>query len=82
MLSIPPDHSLLREWMALPDMQLERDVLPVVRAVAAEVQAGGGKTPFKFKLFDQAIREKAANDAAEIDRLRKITARYTNGAAS
>lgn len=75
MLGIPPDHRLLREWLALPDMEFERDILPVVRRVAAEVKAGDGRVPFKFKLFDVAIREQQAKDAAEIERLRASRAR-------
>jgi len=72
MLGIPPDHRLLREWLALPDMELERDILPVVRRVAKEVRDRGGPTPFKFRLFDAAIREQHASDERDIARLRAI----------
>ncbi|MCP4620585.1 MAG: DUF1376 domain-containing protein [Bradyrhizobium sp.] len=72
MLGIPPDHRLLREWLALPDMELERDILPVVRRVTAEIRQRDNRAPFKFKLFDAAIREQHARDEAEIGRLRAI----------
>jgi uncharacterized protein YdaU (DUF1376 family) len=75
MLGIPPDHGLLRQWLALPDMEFERDIIPIVRRIAAEVKAGDGRAPFKFKLFDAAIREQQARDAAEIERLRASRAR-------
>lgn len=72
MLGIPPDHRLLREWLDLPDMELERDIIPVVRRVAKEVRDKGGPTPFKFRLFDQAIRAQHAADEREMSRLRAI----------
>jgi hypothetical protein len=76
MLGIPPDHRLLRDWLALPNMEFERDILPVVRRVTVEVKARDGRAPFKFKLFDAAIREQHAADEREIARLREIQVRY------
>ncbi len=77
MLGIPPDHRLLREWLALPDMEFERDILPVIRRVTAEVRQREARAPFKFKLFDTAIREKCAADEAERARLRRVAAEWS-----
>jgi uncharacterized protein YdaU (DUF1376 family) len=82
MLGIPPDHGLLRQWLALPGVELERDILPVVRRVADEVKVSGGQTPFKFKLFDDAIRRKHAEDEREIARLRRIAADHQQTAGA
>ena len=75
-MSAPPsDHQLLREWLALPDMQLERDILPVVRRVAEGERGRTGRAPFKLKLFDAAVRQQHAEDEAEIRRLRQVRER-------
>lgn len=79
MSSIPSDHGLLREWLALPDMRLERDILPVVRRVAESERGRTGRAPFKLKLFDAAVRQKQADDAAEIERLRAGRRRLEQG---
>ena len=71
----PPDHALLREWLALPGMQLERDIVPVVRRVAEQVRERTGRAPFKLRLFDAAVREQHAADEAELARLRRIAER-------
>jgi hypothetical protein len=71
-MSAPPiDHQMLGEWLALPNMELERDVLPVVRRVAERVLAETGRAPFKLRLFDAAVRQKHAEDEAEMTRLRR-----------
>lgn len=75
MIRQPIDHQLVGEWLALPDMVLERDVLPVVERVARELIERKGKPPFKLGYFDAAIREQHAADAARIAHLEGITAR-------
>ena len=75
MIRHPVDHHLLSEWLALPDMQLERDILPIVTRVGAEVLERTAKAPFKLKLFDAAIREQHAADQAEMARLRRVRER-------
>lgn len=75
MIRHPTDQHLLREWLALPDMQLERDILPIVARVGAEVLERTAKAPFKLKLFDAAIREQHAADQAEMARLRRVRER-------
>lgn len=71
----PADHFLLKEWLALPDMDLERDVIPVVKQVAESVYGRTGRMPFKLKLFDAAVRQKHAEDAAEIERMQRVRER-------
>lgn len=78
-VSPPPDLGLLRQWEAA-GADLELDVLPVVRAVSRSVREKSGRAPFKLQLFDQPVREKLANDQAEIERL-EATARRLNAAA-
>lgn len=75
MIRQPIDHVLLKEWLALPDMVLERDVLPIVERISREVMERTGKAPFKLKLFDPSVREQYAADEASIARLKGITAR-------
>lgn len=74
-VSPPPDLGLLREWRAA-GATLEGDILPTLRAVAGSVRDRGGRTPFKLKLYDQAIRDRLAADRAESERLRRIAQRY------
>jgi DNA-binding Lrp family transcriptional regulator len=76
-VSPPSDAYLLREWLALPDVRLERDIIPVVQRVAESEMQRSGRAPFKLKLFDAAVREKVAADAAEIARLNRISQRMT-----
>jgi hypothetical protein len=71
MATQPPDHQLLREWLALPNMELERDILPIVRRVAERGRQSDGRAPFRLKFFDAAIREQHAADEAEIARMRR-----------
>lgn len=82
MANIPSDHTLAKSWLALPGMELDRDIIPVVRRVADQVKASGGKTPFKFRLFDAAIRDQHAKDEAEIARYRRTAQASANGAGS
>lgn len=70
-ISPPSDLAKLREWYGA-GADLEQDILPTVRAVRARLS----KPPFTLKVFDSAIREKLAADAAEIERLRGISRRY------
>ncbi|MEN2786165.1 DUF1376 domain-containing protein [Sphingomonas qilianensis] len=71
----PSDHHVLEEWLALPDIHLGRDILPVVQRVAESLYSRTGKAPFKLKFFDAAVRQNYAEDAAEIDRMRRIRER-------
>jgi hypothetical protein len=71
MSSPPSDAHLLREWLALPDMELDRDILPVIRRVADDVRGRTGRAPFKLKLFDEAVRRKHAEDEAAIAAMRR-----------
>lgn len=71
----PTDHFLLKEWLELPDMDLGRDIIPIVRRVAESVHGRTGKAPFKLKLFDAAVRQKHAEDAAEIERMQRVRER-------
>ena len=75
MITQPSDYGLLREWLALPNMQLERDILPIVERKGRELIASTGKAPFKLKFFDPYIREQQTADEAEIARLRDIADR-------
>lgn len=78
-VSPPPDTAMLAEWYAearamfgqTPEQTLAQDILPTVRAVRARLS----KAPFRLKVFDAAIREKLAKDAAEIEHLRKVARR-------
>ena len=70
----PPDWRLLDAWQAA-GADLEQDILPTLRRVRGEVMARSGRNPFKLQLFDQAVRTKLAEDQAEIERLRRTTAR-------
>lgn len=69
-VSPPPDIALLNDWYAA-GATLEQDILPVVRRVSSSLR----KAPFKFKVFDAAVREKLAEDAADIDALQTTTRR-------
>lgn len=69
----PPDLGMLREWYGA-GATLDQDILPMVRKVAASLS----KPPFKLKVFDAAIREKLAADEREIDRLKRVTERYSD----
>jgi hypothetical protein len=69
-ISPPPDLALLKDWYAA-GATLEQDIIPTVRAVRARLS----KAPFKFKVFDAAIREKLAEDAAAIEHLNKVARR-------
>lgn len=74
----PPDLGLLRQWRSL-GADFETEVIPVVKAVAQSVRERTGRAPFKLQLFDQAIRQKVAENAAEIERLRVVERRYASG---
>lgn len=71
MIRQPVDHQLVREWLALPDMQLDRDVLPIVERIGRDVLERTGKAPFKLKLFDAAIRDQHAADEAKVAGFRR-----------
>jgi uncharacterized protein YdaU (DUF1376 family) len=70
-LASPPDYRILKGWYDL-GADLEHVVLPVIR----KVMGRDGKRPSSLKYFDAAIREKLAEDEAEIQRLRRISRRY------
>lgn len=72
---VPSDKFLVYEWLALPDMDLDRDILPLVEKICGEEMARKGRRPFTFKFFDGRIREQHAADQAEIARLRRGRAR-------
>ena len=69
-VSPPPDSGLIAEWYA-SGATLEQDILPTVRRVRATLS----KPPFKFKVFDAAIREKLAADEVEMNHLRRVAQR-------
>jgi hypothetical protein len=75
-ISPPSDLGMLGAWRQI-GADFEQDVLPTVRAVARDVRDRTGRAPFKLKLFDEAIRRKVAEDAAEIERLRATTRRLS-----
>lgn len=66
----PGDAGTLRQWYSL-GADLQQDILPVIRRVRPTLR----KAPFTLKVFDSAIREKLAEDAAEIEHLRKVARR-------
>lgn len=72
-VSPPPDLGMLRDWYEA-GATLDQDILPCIHQVRSRLS----KAPFKLKVFDGAIREKLATDAAEIEHLRKVARR--NGA--
>lgn len=69
-ISIPGDLGMLRRWYDA-GATLDDDILPVIRRVRQTLS----KAPFTLKVFDGAIREKLARDAAEIEHLRKVQRR-------
>lgn len=71
MIAPPSDAGLLREWLALPTCNMDQDIIPIVTKVAAQVLERTGRAPFKLKLFDAAIREKLAEDAAWVERSKR-----------
>lgn len=74
-VSLPNDTGLVRTWLELQDMDLERDIVPLVERMAGEEMARRGRRPFSLKFFDGAIREQHAADMAEIERLKLARAR-------
>lgn len=65
----PPDwNECISRWRK-SGYRFELDVLPAIRSATEEVAARGGRKPFRFKFFDDAIRAKVATDRAEIERL-------------
>lgn len=74
--SVPPDTELIDRWLALPNMELERDIIPMVERMAGECMATKGAPPFRLKFFDGRIRERHAQDEREIERLRAVQRRY------
>ncbi|MES2289306.1 MAG: hypothetical protein V4530_06160 [Pseudomonadota bacterium] len=54
-------------WAKIPGIDFDRDVLPTIRRVSDEMRTRG-RGPFRFKAFDQAIRDKVAEDEAEVER--------------
>lgn len=72
---VPSDKFLVYEWLALPDMELDRDIVPLVEKISGEEMARKGRMPFTLKFFDGRIREQHAADQAEILRLRRGRAR-------
>lgn len=72
--SLPSDHQLWREWVAL-GLEVERDIVPIVTRVATQERERTGRAPFKLKLFDAAIRAHHDEEQREIARLRRIPGR-------
>jgi uncharacterized protein YdaU (DUF1376 family) len=60
---------------------LDQDIVPVLRREAAQMRAKG-MVPRSLKVFDAAIREKFAADAAHIEHLRKVARRNQDQAAT
>ncbi len=79
--SVPPDVGLIAEWLALPNMDLDRDVIPLVERITGETMATSGRVPFRCKFFDQRIRDQHAADEAEAERLRSVSKRYGGASA-
>ena len=75
MRAVPRDQAFVRRWLALPDMQLDRDIIPVVRRVADRKRTMSSEPPGSFACFDAAVREQHALDAARIEALGKVAAR-------
>ena len=72
---VPADKHLVFEWIALPNMELDRDILPIIKRASGEEMARRGRKPFTLKFFDSRIREQHAADEAELGRLRKARER-------
>lgn len=79
-VSPPQDAGLIREWVEI-GADFDRDIIPIVTRVADEVTTRTGRAPFKLKLFDAAIRQKVAEDDAEVERFKQIAARNQRLAA-
>lgn len=73
--AVPSDKDLVFEWLSLPNMELERDIVPMVESISGQEMARKGRAPFMFKFFDARIRERHAADEAEIQRLRNTRKR-------
>lgn len=71
--SPPNDGALIDEWIGL-GADFEQDIIPVVRRVSQRM-IDGGRGPFKLKAFDQAIREKLAEDQAYAEESRRSVER-------
>ncbi|WP_235537492.1 DUF1376 domain-containing protein [Sphingomonas sp. Root1294] len=78
--SPPNDGKLIDEWLAA-GADFDRDVIPIVRTVSQRM-IDAGRGPFKLKAFDAAIREKLANDDAEVQRLNRTAERLRRDAAA
>jgi hypothetical protein len=70
-VAVPNDVALLWEWLALSDMELERDIVPIVEKAADAEMATKGRAPFTFKFFDSRVRQKHAEDEAAIAAMRR-----------
>jgi hypothetical protein len=70
-IAVPNDVHLLWEWLGLSDMELERDIVPIVEKAADAEMATKGRAPFTFKFFDSRVRQKHAEDEAAIAAMRR-----------
>lgn len=68
--SIPNDIAQLRAWREA-GADLEGDILPVVRRETESLIGRTGRGPFKLKVFDNAVRQKLADDAREAEANRR-----------
>ena len=73
--SVPADKHLVYEWLALSNMKLDRDIVPLIKKFSGEEMARKGRRPFTLKFFDGRIREQHAADEAELENLRRVRAR-------
>jgi uncharacterized protein YdaU (DUF1376 family) len=70
-IAVPNDVHLLWEWLSLSDMELERDIVPIVEKAADAEMATKGRAPFTFKFFDSRVRQKHAEDEAAMAAMRR-----------
>jgi uncharacterized protein YdaU (DUF1376 family) len=71
--SPPGDLGLMRQWYeAGADLN---DMVTVIGREAAKIKARGHGAPRTLKIFDASLREKLADDARQIEHLRKVARR-------
>jgi hypothetical protein len=66
MLRQPPDWREFFDRWKDAGADFLQDVLPAIKRVSAEVQANGGKVPYRMKLFDDAVMSKLDADRRQV----------------